>query len=373
MLAIGLSKDRPGIQAFEIRQPEITDPDEVLVKIVRAGICGTDRDMVRRDQKDIPPGEDFIILGHEAMGRVELVGPEVKLLKPGDLVVPTVRRGCGQCPSCLNYQSDMCSTGNYTERGIHKAHGYLTEYIVEHEPYLVSVPEELGDVAVLTEPLSISEKALTELRQIQLRLPWHCPHVEHRYHTDEWGCCKTALVIGAGPIGFLGTCLLRLAGVKTYVSEIVEEDNIKIRLVKAVGGIPLNARKISPRELIKTTEPLDIILEASGASELAFEMIPALARNGIYVWTGVPRGDSQVCMNGDLIIRQLVRNNQVIIGSINSNREHFISALDDLRKIKEEFSEAMEQVITHRFRLKDFQEAFALQDPNQLKVIFEVE
>jgi threonine dehydrogenase-like Zn-dependent dehydrogenase len=90
------------------------------------------------------------------VGVVEEVGSEVMSVTPGDTVVMTVRRGCGICPPCLHNQSDMCMTGLYTERGIHKRDGYFTEFVVDQEQYAVKVPPDLAKLAVFTEPLSIA-------------------------------------------------------------------------------------------------------------------------------------------------------------------------------------------------------------------------
>ncbi len=86
MFAVGLARKQDGVVDFEMKKPEIKGPRDVLVKLLQAGIDGTDRDMIQRGQKDIGEGEDFIVLGHEAMGRVEEVGQGVQSLKPGDLV-----------------------------------------------------------------------------------------------------------------------------------------------------------------------------------------------------------------------------------------------------------------------------------------------
>ena len=89
----------------------------------------------------------------------------------------TVRRGCGQCPPCLMGRADMCQTGNYRERGIHGLDGYQTEFVVDKEQYVVSVPAELEAVGVLMEPLSIVEKAIDEALRLQARaFPRSCYH-----------------------------------------------------------------------------------------------------------------------------------------------------------------------------------------------------
>jgi threonine dehydrogenase-like Zn-dependent dehydrogenase len=373
MFAIGLEKDSQDLVLREVSKPFIEAPNQALVKVLHVGICGTDRNMIRWDEKDFPPGEDFLILGHEAVGLVELVGPGVKTLHAGDLVVPTVRRGCGQCAPCRNGQSDMCRTGLYRERGIHKLHGFFTEYFVDEEEYLVKVPSGLEDLVVLTEPLSVSEKAISQLRTLQLRSPWLYTHRDHQPGAEKWGHDKIALVVGAGPIGLLGTALLRLGDVETYVIEIVEEDHIKVQLIGELGAHYIDGREKTVEDIVAESGNPDIILEASGASKLALSLIPILAFNGVYIFTGIPRGQSEVCVDGNLMLSQIVRSNHLIIGSLNSNREHFVAALHDMAEIRDNFGAVMASVITHRYRLLDYKEAFQPKGTSELKVILDMQ
>src|SRR5207247_1808942 len=87
--------------------------------------------------------------------------------KPGDLVVPSVRRPCrhAHCLACREDKQDFCYTGDFTERGIKMTHGFLTEFYVDEEKYLTCVPPELRDVAVLVEPLTVAEKGLAQVRE----------------------------------------------------------------------------------------------------------------------------------------------------------------------------------------------------------------
>src|SRR5690348_4748562 len=111
----------------DMHEPSLRQPDDVLVQMLRVGVCGTDRHVMERTfdaRRQIPEGFEFLVLGHEAVGRVVEVGPEVTGLRSGDLVVPTVRRACGECEPCAADQADMCTTGKYRERGIVGLHGF---------------------------------------------------------------------------------------------------------------------------------------------------------------------------------------------------------------------------------------------------------
>ena len=120
MLAVGMVKGKPGVHSFDLQLPEIKQPDDILVRVKEVGLDGTDFNIVRHGLYDIPEGRNEMVMGHEMVGVVEAVGSGVKSLVPGDPVTMTVRRGCGQCHPCQHNQSDMCMTGLYTEKGIHK-------------------------------------------------------------------------------------------------------------------------------------------------------------------------------------------------------------------------------------------------------------
>ena len=377
MLAIGMVRGKSGVHTFEVAKPEIKQPNEVLVRVKEAGVDGTDFNMVKHNLQDPAEGRNQIITGHEMVGLVEEVGSEVKSLTPGDTVVMTVRRGCGICQPCRHNQSDMCMTGLYTERGIHKCDGFFTEFVVDEEQYVVKVPAGLAKLAVFTEPLSIAEKAIEQIRVIQSRLPWSCEHPEHAFLSENWGGCKTALVVGAGPLGIMATALLRLAGVDTYVTDIVPEDSPKVHLVKHMGANYIDTRDKTPKELVEqhcaAAGNVDIIFEASGAADTAVELLNCMSRSSIYVMTGIPRGELIMPLDVARMVSQIVHYNQVVVGSVNSNRSHFEMALKSIPAINSRFGGMLEEMITHRFKMKDYQQIFSLDDPRHIKTVLEIE
>ncbi len=377
MLAVGMYRDQAGVHHFEVPMPEIRQPGDVLVRIKEVGLDGTDFETVRHNLQDPAPGRQEIVLGHEGVGVVEAVGPGVRSLSPGDIVVATVRRGCGQCQPCLHNQSDMCMTGLFRERGIHQLDGLLTRFIVDHEQYLVKVPPEIAGLAFLTEPLSIAEKGVDELRVIQSRLPWFCPHPDHGWLSVDWGGCKVALVVGAGPLGLLATTLIRLAKARTYVVDVVPEDHIKARLVRDAGAYYIDARFRTPEDIVELccspSGDLNLIFEASGAAETAVGLIPYMSPSSIYTMTGIPRGDLEMQLDAAQVVRRIVRHNQVIVGSVNSNRRHFEMALRHIADINQRFNRILEQMVTSRIRLEDCQQAFSKEHPERIKTVVEVE
>src|SRR5690606_30084977 len=198
MKAISLVPGTTNVSLEKVPEPQITAPDEIKVRIREVGICGTDRDVASGGRADAPPGERKLILGHEMFGEVVEIGSEVTLVQKGDFGVFSVSRGCGKCSACNSNGSDMCFTGEYTERGIKEINGFQAEYVVDREQYFVKVPESIKDIGVLTEPMSVAAKAIDEAMIIQKA---RFSSIED---TQVWLKGKRALVAGIGAIGLLG-------------------------------------------------------------------------------------------------------------------------------------------------------------------------
>src|ERR1700686_2230390 len=177
MKAVAVFPARREVQLIDQPEPGIQSPTQVKVRVLDVGVCGTDREITSFLYGTPPDGSDYLIIGHESLSQVVGIGEKVTTARTGDLVVLTVRRPCPHpsCIACRSGRQDFCYTGDFTERVIKQRHGYMTEFVIEEESYLTVVPRELRDVAVLVEPLTIAEKSLTQLWQIQARLPWACP------------------------------------------------------------------------------------------------------------------------------------------------------------------------------------------------------
>ncbi len=375
MFAVGVTRGQKGIRSFDLPEPVINDPDEVLIKVREVGIDGTDYNIIKYGA-DFDYDSDRLILGHEMSGVVEEVGAGVTGFKPGDLVSMAIRHGCGICHPCKENQSDMCMTGLYTERGIHRLDGLMTEKVVEKEQYIVKVSAEFAEIAVLAEPISIVEKGIQQIRHIQSRMPWSCAHPEHSFTSPMWGGCKIALVIGAGSLGLLATALLRLAGNTVITIDIVPPTHPKARLVSYLEAEYLDVRGLGAKELMANpifqAERLDVIFEASGASPIAGELISYMSRSSIYVMTGIPREDMVLNIDAAKIFRQMVRFNQVLVGSVNSSRKHFEAAVEAMPAIVGKYPELCKSIITDRYPLRDFAKAFGEKRPEHIKTIVEV-
>jgi threonine dehydrogenase-like Zn-dependent dehydrogenase len=242
----------------------------------------------------------------------------------------------------------MCQTGKYRERGIRGLDGYQTEYAVDKEQYIVRVPAELEPVGVLMEPLSVVEKAIDESLRVQtLRRP-------DAATTPDWFHGRRCLVAGLGPVGLLAAMVLRLRGGEIYGLDVVDASSARPQWLAAVGGRYIDGREVPADQVEKKIGGMDFILDATGIAELEFNLLDALALNGIYALTGIPGGDRPLRISGAELIRQLVLDNQVMLGSVNAARGHFQMAADDLAQAQLRWGGQIATLITHRYSPEQF-------------------
>ncbi|HEX8949630.1 MAG TPA: glucose 1-dehydrogenase [Dissulfurispiraceae bacterium] len=365
MKAIAISSDEKALQTIDRPEPSISSPYDIKLRILEVGICGTDREEVAGERGTPPEGKEYLVIGHEMFGQVVEVGAKVIRVKPGDYAVFTVRRGCGKCLPCAMNRSDMCRTGGYKERGIKSMDGYETEYVVDKEQYVIRVPAELRSVGVLVEPLSIGEKAITEAVNIQqTRLP-DAPAA------PDWLNGRKCLVAGLGPVGLLAAMALRLRGSEVYGLDIVDSKSARPEWLAAIGGHYIDGRDVRPDKVDEKVGKMDLIFEAAGIAALEFNLLDALATNGVYVLTGIPGGNRPLQVPGDQLIRNLVLQNQVMLGSVNASQGHFQMAVDDLMKARLLWGERVDRLITNRFHYTDFPDALLKHHADEIKVVLQ--
>ena len=366
MKAISLTPGTTNVSFVDVEEPQINYQDEIKMKVLQVGICGTDREEAEGGRADAPPGEEQLILGHEMFGKVVEIGNNVKSVQVGDYGLFTVRRGCAKCAACNSNRSDMCSTGDYTERGIKAKDGFQSEYVVDEEKYFVRVPDAIRDLGVLTEPMSIASKAIDEAVTIQNA------RLQDFDDSSTWLHGKKALVGGIGAVGLLAAFALRLRGADVFGLDIVDEDTLRPQILKQIGGTYIDGRKIKTIDLDDQCGEVDFIFEAAGFAALQIELIDALGINGIYVSTGIPAGNRPITLNGADLMRQLVLKNQVVLGSVNASPKHFEMAVADIEKSKNQWPGAIEKLITEKIPASKFTEALK-HSVDEIKVVVEWE
>ncbi|HEX2249015.1 MAG TPA: glucose 1-dehydrogenase [Gemmatimonadales bacterium] len=312
---------------------EIPGGRGVLVKVLRVGVDGTDKEINAAEYGAAPPGFDYLITGHESFGRVVEVGPNVTELAPGDYVVATVRR-----PGSSIYDRigtyDMTTDDLYYERGINLRHGYLAEYYVDDPEYIVKVPPGLKDVAVLLEPTTVVEKGIAQAYEIQRRLRVWRP--------------RKAAVMGAGTIGLLAALVLRLRGLDVTVFGRTERPYLNSDLIEEIDA-RYESTVTSPilGESCRRYGPFDLIFEATGASSVVFESMRALAKNGVLVLSSVTGGDKMIEVPADRINLEFVLGNKVMVGTVNANREYFEQGVKDMAHAESQYPGWLRRLLTH--------------------------
>ncbi|MBZ0157516.1 MAG: glucose 1-dehydrogenase [Alphaproteobacteria bacterium] len=363
MKALALYPGAKEVTLVDRPEPSRTSPDEVRLQVLQVGICGTDREEVSGGRARPPEGRQNLVIGHEMFGRVVETGEAVTRVKPGDYAVFTVRRGCGRCMPCMMNRSDMCETGGYSERGIMGLDGYQTEFVVDKEVHLIPVPPDLKETGVLTEPLSIVEKAIQGAVQVQTaRLP-------HSQASPDWLYGRRCLVAGLGPIGLLAALALRLRGAEVFGMDVVDRETARPRWLAEIGGTYVDGRLLRPDTVADALGPMELVFEAAGIASLAFNLLDALAINGVYVLTGVPEGSRSVQIPGEELMRRLVMNNQIMMGSVNAAPGHFRMAVQDLSVASLRWGKAVERLITHRLDPAGSAEIFHTHKDDEIKVV----
>jgi threonine dehydrogenase-like Zn-dependent dehydrogenase len=332
------------IRVVERPSPKIERDDQVRLRMLDVGVCGTDHEIARFEYGTPPAGEPYLVMGHESLGEVVEVGGAVSEIQKGDLVVTTVRRPCGrpECRPCKHDRPDFCLTGAYTERGIKGLHGFMTDEVVDREKNMHVVPPEIADIAVLTEPLTIAEKGLRELDSILVRMPWIDPKIEEKRGLN-------AVVLGAGPVGLLGALALLVRGFDTWVYSLESASSPRAKWVESLGARYLEAKSLAIGDLGKRMQNVDLIFEATGSANVAFAALPAIGKNGVLIFTGVPGRKSDVTIDAERVMRNLVLGNQLIYGTVNAGPPSFEHAIRDLGRFKARWPQQVSSLITGHF------------------------
>lgn len=339
----GAVRDLPGPAAAD---------DLVPVDVVRVGLCGTDAEIERGEYGRAPAGADVLVLGHESFGRV---ARDAGGLRKGTPVVASVRRPDG-CPNCRDGEQDMCLWGEFRERGINGIHGFCAERFAERAEYLFPVPEEIADVAVLLEPLTISEKGWRHLGAAQRRMThWEPAH---------------ALVTGAGPVGILAAVLLRLRGLDVTVVERTEKAARRDLLARIGAGYA--ATSVTPlADVAAGMKRVDVALDATGSAAVAFEAMRLVGANGAVILTSVTGADRRVELHADAVNQNVVLNNVLVLGTVNANALDFRRGVADLGEAERRWPGFLSSLITRRVPLADAARALP-HDPNEIKTVVEV-
>jgi glucose 1-dehydrogenase len=351
------------VHLAEMAKPLVTEVPGgrgVLVKVLRVGVDGTDKEINAAEYGAAPDGFNFLVVGHESFGQVEEVGQNVTELAPGDYVVAMVRRPGFSIYDQIGLQ-DMTTDDTYFERGINLRHGYLAEYYADNADYLIKIPGGLKHVGVLLEPMTVVEKGIAQAYEIQRRLKVWRP--------------RKAAVMGAGTIGLLAALVLRLRGLEVTVFSRDRKPNRNADLIEMTGAKYISVQDTSILDGARQLGPFDLIFEATGFSPVVFDGMQALGKNGVLILSSITGGDHKVEVPADRINLDFVLGNKVMVGTVNAARENFEEGVRDMAMAEAQYVGWLSRLLTHPVKgLENYEMLFqALLNGNgAIKVFCEV-
>lgn len=340
MKALYKKEPKPGIwMKTDAPIPPIGHND-VLIKIKKTAICGTDIHIYNWDdwsQKNVPVG---LITGHEYVGVIEKIGSEVRGFKPGERVSGEGHITCGHCRNCRGGKQHLC----IEQKGVGvNRQGAFAEYLALPASNVVKIPDNISDdFAAIFDPFG------------------NATHTALSF--DLVG--EDVLITGAGPIGIIAASICKFAGARHVV--VTDVNDYRLGLATKMGATrAVNITKETLRDVmadLKMTEGFDVGLEMSGNPEAFRQMIDALRSAGKIALLGIPPGDMSIDW-GSFIFKGLTLKG--IYG-----REMFETWHKMIAMVQSGLS--LKPVITHHFHVDEFQKAFEIMASGQSgKVILE--
>jgi glucose 1-dehydrogenase len=353
--AIIATKDSFTASIRQIEPVTSLGDDEVLCSTRQIGICGTDREILHSGSPCCPKPDPFLVLGHECLAQIAEVGRKVTGFSAGDWVVPAVRR-----PFERNHpRADLLPFGSFTERGIHYQHGFACPAFTDQPEHLFKVKAAIEPIAVFTEPLSITEKAVHESITLQ----------KARLGTESWTSpTPRVLVTGMGPIGFAAmiSCLHRNWQVTMLGRDA--STSTRARLAQDWGARYSNDLIHHPPNHIET-DGFDLVLECTGDEKVMVDSAGWLASCGVMVWVGSsflpqPRLAELARLMGTAILR-----NHLFLGTVNAARRDFASAIQLLESRWQTDSTLLKRIVTETVSFADSLPFFQGRKKDSIKTV----
>jgi len=340
MKAIYKKEPKPGIWMRTDAPMPATGPNDVLIKIKKTAICGTDIHIYKWDawsQKNVPVG---LITGHEYVGVIEKAGSEVKGFKTGERVSGEGHITCGTCRNCRGGKQHLCI--HAVGIGVNRQ-GAFAEYLCLPASNVVKIPDDISDdVASVFDPFGNATHAALSF--------------------DLVG--EDVLIAGAGPIGIMAAAICKFAGARNVV--VTDVNDYRLSIARKMGATrAVNVTKETVREVmsdLKMTEGFDVGLEMSGNPDAFRLMIDVMRPAGKISLLGIPPGEMSIDW-GMFIFKGLTLKG--IYGREMFETWHKMAAMV-------QSGLDLKPVITHHFHVDDFQKAFDIMASGQSeKIILE--
>jgi len=323
-----------GIRQMEMREvpdPMIANNTDVLIRMERIGVCGSDVHYYTTGRIGSQVVEYPFPVGHEGAGTVVKVGPAVTQIKPGNRIAIEPAMPCGQCDQCLAGRPHTCRKLRFLGCP-GQADGSLSEYIIMPETSCYPIPDHMSfDQAALSEPLSIG------IYSLQL------------YGSPLNG--KSVGILGCGPIGMSVLLPARTQGAeRIYVTDKIN-DRLKIAANSGAWwtGNPENEEIVKS---ISEKEPqlLDVVFECCGQQDAMNQAIELLKPGGKIMIIGIPEFD---CWS---LPADVIRRKEICLQNVRRQNECVQPALDMIAAGNMD----VERMITHRYPFERTKEAFDL-------------
>ena len=341
-----LVKTASGKGNIELQERPCPTPgkDDVLIKVNRAGVCGTDVHIEHDRFANSPP----VTLGHEFSGTIEQIGVNVTGLSKGDRVVSSNNPfACGQCDLCRAGNPNLCL--DKRAMGIH-SDGCFADYVKLESTLIHKIPDNVTfEQAALTEPLAVAVQA-----------------VAHNCGIEDG---DTVVVFGAGAIGLLAAQVARAEGAgQVIVVGTSRDEKVRFPCARGLGLHTINVGKGGlVDEILKLTKNrgTDVVVEASGNAAAIQQGSRLLKRTGRMAISGIT-GKPDVAVDWDHLVSKGVTLH-FCYGSVNADWEKGLQYLSEGKVLTQ-------PLITHQFNLEQWHEAFrSLESLDAIRPVFEIE
>ncbi len=326
---IGLEKSKPETGIWMVENQPIPDigPNDVLIKIVKSAICGTDLHIYKWDKWAEATIPVPMIVGHEYIGRVVKTGSEVEHLKEGQRVSGEGHIVCGHCRNCRAGKRHLCRDEKGV--GVHRQ-GSFAEYLSLPARNVFPIPDEISDdLAAIFDPFGNA--------------------VHTALSFDMVG--EDVLITGAGPIGIMAVAICKHVGARHVV--ITDINPYRLALAEKLGAT--RAVNVANEDLqtvmgdLGMVEGFDVGLEMSGVEQAFQEMVKVTNNGGKIALLGIPPGGK---MDIDW--------NEVIFKGLQIKGIYGREMFETWYKMAAMLQSGLDisEVITHRFPIEDFQKGF---------------
>lgn len=325
MRALVKAKAEPGIWMEDIADPAI-GPNDVLVRVQKTSICGTDLHIVAWDEWAAETVPVPMAIGHEYMGVIAKLGSEVDGFEIGQRVSGEGHIVCGRCRNCQAGRRHLCI--GTIGVGVNRP-GAFAEYVAIPGSNIQPIPDDIGDdIACILDPLGNA--------------------VHTALNFDLVG--EDVLITGSGPIGMMAVAIARHVGARHIV--VTDVNEYRLAIAATMGSdLEINPQKVSVRDAMERlgmTEGFDVGLEMSGHPDALHDMITTMNSGGNIALLGIPPKQAPIDWN-DIVFKGLTL--QGIYG-----RKMFETWYKMLAMLEKGLD--VSPVITHHFDATDYEQAF---------------